>query len=134
MTLQVGSILEGTVVNITNFGAFVDVEGKTGLVHISEISNTYVKNIRDYVKENDKVKVKVIGVDEKGKISLSMKQANPAKRSHRPIEVDWGANKNKESSLSFEDMMSKYLKESEERIQDLKKSQDSKRSGGYSRR
>ena len=134
MTLQVGSILEGTVVNITNFGAFIDISGKTGLVHISEISDTYVKNIRDYIKENEKVKVKVIGVDEKGKISLSIKQANPAKRSNRPIEIDWNSSKRKSPSVSFEDMMSKYLKESEEKILDLKKSQESKRSGGYSRR
>ena len=49
MTLKAGSILEGTVVNITNFGAFVEVEGKTGLVHISEVSDTYVKNIREII-------------------------------------------------------------------------------------
>ena len=51
MTLKAGNILEGTVVNITSFGAFVEVEGKTGLVHISEVSDNYVKNIRDYLKE-----------------------------------------------------------------------------------
>lgn len=79
MTLKSGNILEGTVVNITNFGAFVEVDGKTGLVHISEVSDSYVKDIKDYLKENDKVKVKVISVDEKGKISLSIKQAEPQK-------------------------------------------------------
>ncbi len=75
MTLNAGSILEGTVVNITNFGAFVEIEGKTGLVHISEVSDSYVKDIREYLKEQDKVKVKVISIDDKGKISLSIKQA-----------------------------------------------------------
>ncbi len=75
MTLNAGSILEGTVVNITNFGAFVEIEGKTGLVHISEVSDNYVKDIREYLKEQDKVKVKVISIDDKGKISLSIKQA-----------------------------------------------------------
>ena len=63
MTLKAGSILEGTWFNITSFGAFIEIDGKTGLVHISEVSDTYVKTIRDYLKEKDKVKVKVISVD-----------------------------------------------------------------------
>lgn len=70
MTLMAGNILEGRIINITNFGAFVEVEGKTGLVHISEVADTYVKDIREHLKEDDKVKVKVISVDDKGKISL----------------------------------------------------------------
>ena len=65
-----GNILEGRIINITNFGAFVEVEGKTGLVHISEVADTYVKDIREHLKEDDKVKVKVISVDDKGKISF----------------------------------------------------------------
>lgn len=135
MTLQVGNILEGTVVNITNFGAFVEVSGKTGLVHISEISETYVKDIRKHLKEQDKVKVKVIGIDENGKISLSIRQATPpAKRTSKPAEIDWDYEKKKASGLSFEDRLAKFLKESEERFQDIKKNQESKRSGGYSRK
>lgn len=134
MTLQVGNILEGTVVNITNFGAFVEISGKTGLVHISEISESYVKDIRKHLKEQDKVKVKVIGIDESGKISLSIRQANPAKKSSKPAEIDWDYERKKASSLSFEDRITKFLKESEERFQDIKKNQESKRSGGYSRK
>lgn len=130
MTLQAGSILEGTVVNITNFGAFVEVEGKTGLVHISEVSDTFVKDIRDHLKEKDKVKVKVISVDDNGKISLSIKQAMPIKRTIKPVEIDWNTEKSKSNSNNFEDRMSKFLKESEERSQDLKKHQDS-RGRGY---
>lgn len=128
MTLQTGSILEGTVVNITNFGAFVEVDGKTGLVHISEVADTFVKNIRDHLKEQDKVKVKVISVDDNGKISLSIKQAMPQKKSVRPVEVDWNSEKNKGNG-NFEDRLSKFLKDSEERFQDLKKHQDSKGRG-----
>ncbi|GLC29943.1 S1 domain-containing RNA-binding protein [Clostridium omnivorum] len=128
MTLQTGSILEGTVVNITNFGAFVEVDGKTGLVHISEVADTFVKNIRDHLKEQDKVKVKVISVDDNGKISLSIKQAMPQKKSVRPVEVDWSSEKNKGNG-NFEDRLSKFLKDSEERFQDLKKHQDSKGRG-----
>jgi S1 RNA binding domain protein len=132
MTLQTGSILEGTVVNITNFGAFVEVDGKTGLVHISEVSDTFVKNIRDYLKEKDKVKVKVISVDDNGKISLSIKQASPPKKSVRPIEIDWNQEKGKVNTASFEDRISKFLKEAEEKSQELKKHQDS-RNRGYKR-
>ena len=63
MTLEAGNILEGTVVNITNFGAFVELEGgKTGLVHISEVADSFVKDIRQHLKEQDKVKVKVISI------------------------------------------------------------------------
>ena len=137
MTLKEGNILEGTVVNITNFGAFVElVGGKTGLVHISEVSNTFVKDIRNFLKEKDKVKVKVISIEKDGKVSLSIKQAqeNIVKRSIRPVEIDWNADRSKSLGLSFEDRVSKFMKDSEERYQDLKKNQDSKRGGGYSRR
>lgn len=135
MTLKAGSIIEGKVVNITNFGAFVEVEGKTGLVHISEVSDVFVKDVRDHLKEDDIVKVKVISVDDNGKMSLSIKQANPPKKSCKPAEIDWQKEKAKSSSaVSFEDRMSKFLKDSEERFQDLKKHQDGGRSKGYSRK
>jgi S1 RNA binding domain protein len=133
MTLKAGNIIEGTVINITNFGAFVDVEGKTGLVHISEVADTFVKDIRQHIKEQDKVKVKVISVDENGKISLSIKQAMIQKKSVKPVEIDWATEKGKHNGANFEDIMSKFLKDSEERMQDVKKNQESK-SRGYSRR
>lgn len=137
MALETGSILEGKVVNITNFGAFVEVEGETGLVHISEVAESFVKDIREHLKEEDIVKVKVLGTDEKGKISLSIKQAMPPrKKSARPAEVDWskkentGYNKNRNMKSSkpktenFEDIMSRFLKDSEERLQDVRKNQE----------
>ena len=126
MTLMAGSIIEGTIVNITNFGAFVEIDGKTGLVHISEVSDTYVKNIRDHLKEKDKVRVKVISIDDNGKISLSIKQAIPDKKTIRPSEIDWSKEKGKPVQGNFEDRLTKFLKDSEERFQDLKKHQDSK--------
>lgn len=127
MTLEAGNILEGKVINITNFGAFVEVGGKTGLVHISEVADSYVKDIREYLKEQDVVKVKVLSVDDNGKMSLSIKQAMPPKRkSAKPIEIDWISEKRKTSSNNFEDIMSKFLKDSEERLQDVKKHQDVK--------
>lgn len=133
MTLKLGSILEGTVVNITKFGAFIEVEGKTGLVHISEVADTYVKDIREHLKEQDKVKVKVIAVDDSGRLSLSIKQAMVTKKSSKPAEVDWAKEKTKASSANFEDAISKFLKDSEERFQDLKKHQNVK-GNKYSRK
>ncbi|MGE5652810.1 MAG: S1 RNA-binding domain-containing protein, partial [Bacillota bacterium] len=79
MSLEVGSIVEGVVSGITHFGAFVTLPtGETGLVHISEIADTYVKEIGQFIKENDKVAVKVLSIDGK-KIGLSIRQANPAR-------------------------------------------------------
>ena len=76
MQLETGSILEGKVTGITKFGAFVELPGgRTGMVHISEIAATYVKEIRDFVTENQMVKVKILNIGEDGKISLSMKRA-----------------------------------------------------------
>lgn len=128
MTLAAGNILEGTVVNITNFGAFVEVDGKTGLVHISEVADSFVKDIRQHLNEQDKVKVKVISIDDNGKISLSIKQANVQKKSFKPAEFDWGPDKssNKVGSVNFEDKISKFLKDSEEKMQDVKKHQEFK--------
>lgn len=124
MTLAAGKILEGTVVNITNFGAFVEIEGKTGLVHISEVADSFVKDIREHLSEQDKVKVKVISIDDNGKISLSIKQANVKKKSVKPVEFEWGTEKKKNSTANFEDIMSRFLKDSEERQQDYKKNQE----------
>ena len=71
MQLEVGAVLEGKVTGITKFGAFVELPGgKTGMVHISEIAPTFVKEIRDYVTENQMVKVKILSISEEGKVSL----------------------------------------------------------------
>ena len=68
MQLEVGAVLEGKVTGITKFGAFVELPGgKTGMVHISEIAPTFVKEIRDYVTENQMVKVKILNISEEGK-------------------------------------------------------------------
>ena len=124
MTLMAGNILEGTVVNITNFGAFVEIEGKTGLVHISEVADSFVKDIREHLNEQDKVKVKVISIDDNGKISLSIKQANVVRKSAKPAEIEWKQEKKKAAPANFEDIMSRFLKDSEERQQDFKKHQE----------
>ena len=77
MELTVGAVLEGKVKSITNFGAFVALpENKTGMVHISEVANAYVSDIRQHLTEGQDVKVVVIG-NENGKINLSIKRLEP---------------------------------------------------------
>lgn len=74
--VEVGEIYDGKITRVTNFGAFCEVlPGKEGLIHISEISNRYVSAVEDFVKVGDEVKVKVIGIDDLGRIQLSLKQA-----------------------------------------------------------
>jgi S1 RNA binding domain protein len=85
-----GALVEGTVSGITSFGAFVRIAPRIeGLVHISEIAHEYVANVENYVQLNQVVKVKVLGLNKKGKYDLSMKQANPAPApSARPEHSD----------------------------------------------
>lgn len=128
MTLQVGNIVDGTVSGITKFGAFIKLpDGSTGLVHISEIADFYVADIKDQLKENDRVRVKVLSIGDDGKIRLSIKKAK------QPENVSMN-NQNKEQALSFEDRLAQFLKDSEERLNDLKQNQEAKQRGGYSRR
>lgn len=134
MLVEVGKLVEGKVTSITKFGAFIQLPGgKTGLVHISEIAEEYVKDIKDHIRENQNVKVKVLSVDDNGKISLSIKKAQdpkPQTRSARPVEIDWG--RDSMEKLSFEERLARFMKDSDEKMQDLKRSIESKRgSGGY---
>ena len=83
MAIEVGSIVEGVVTGITNFGAFVELpEKKVGLVHISEVADEYVRDVHDFLEENQKIKVKVLSIDEKGKIGLSIKALEDKKAPH----------------------------------------------------
>lgn len=126
MPVLVGNVVEGIVTGITNFGAFVKLpEGETGLVHISEISDDYVNKVGDYLKKDQKVKVKVLSISNEGKISLSIRQAKPKRSNNKPIEIDWGKIDDKQRHMSFEDKLSKFMKESGEK-QDQLKSRESK--------
>jgi S1 RNA binding domain protein len=117
MSLAVGQIVEGKVTGITNFGAFVELpNGQTGLVHISEVAAEYVKDVNHFLKQGDLVKVKVLALD-KGKIGLSIRQTQP-----RP-------ERSRQNSMSFEDKLAKFIKDSDERQSDLRRSTDSKRGG-----
>ncbi|MBD1383182.1 S1 domain-containing RNA-binding protein [Metabacillus arenae] len=126
MSIEVGSKLQGKVTGITNFGAFVELPGgSTGLVHISEVADNYVKDINEHLKVGDSVEVKVINVEKDGKIGLSIKKA---KDRPRPPRNEY---RNKES---FEQKMNKFLKDSEDRLSSLKRNTESKRGGRGARR
>lgn len=144
MALEPGQIVTGKVTGISPFGAFVSLgDGKTGLVHISEVALTYVKNVSDFLKENDEVKVKVVSIDQGGKISLSIKQALLEERKNNPPapqpkiprteRVDW-SKKADTQPTSFEDMISRFKQASDEKMQDLKRGLESKRGSGSYRR
>jgi S1 RNA binding domain protein len=133
MLVEVGKIVDGKVSGITNFGAFVQLSnGQTGLVHISEVAEEYVKDIKVHLKENQTVKVKIISVDDNGRISLSIKKAQETQKSSakstRPEEIDW--EQQNASKGSFEELLAKFMKDSDERMHDIKKSFESKRGGG----
>ena len=134
MELTVGQIVEGKITGITNFGVFADIgDGKSGMVHISEVARTYVNDINEFVKIGDVVKMKVLNIGEDGKISLSIKRAlEPEKaaskerrerRSYSQPKIDgsypWMPKK--EEPQSFEEMMNRFKQTSDEKFSDLKR-------------
>ncbi len=124
MTFAVGDVLEGVVTGITGFGAFVKLEdGTTGLVHISEVADTYVKEIGDFLKIGDAVKVKVLSVGDNKKIALSIKQAQP-KPKPQPAESRSATPK---KNNSFEDKLAEFMKDSNEKLIALKRHQEGRR-------
>ncbi len=140
MAVEVGEIIEGKITGIKKFGAFVTLpEGQTGMVHISEVSASYVENLSDILTEGQEVKVKVLSTDD-GKIALSIKraQATPPKRSTQRSDTGkvWQpkAHSQPQSEMTFEEKMSQFKSRSEEKISDLRKVTEARRGGGYSRR
>lgn len=154
MQIEEGAIITGKVSGLTDFGAFVEIEGgKTGMIHISEVSTTYVNNIRDFLSVGQEVRAVVVSVSPEGKISLSskklMQMENPQgqsgeQRSPRPRRTEkrsappvWNGVKSTAPApgerQSFEDMMARFKQVSDEKMTDLKHANESKR-GGFSRR
>lgn len=154
MQPEIGAIVEGKVTGITTFGAFVELpDGKVGLIHISEVSTDYVREIKDYLQVGQMVKTKVLGLTSRNEISLSIKKlqpANPNGNSGRPFnrgKFDGNPNAGsgkpggferrgaarKSSGNSFEDMLSSFKHASEEKISGLKRVKDSRRGGGSRR-
>lgn len=131
MALAVGQIVDGTVSNLTKFGAFVNLpEDKSGLVHISEVSDSYVESVSDFLKKGQKVKVKILSLDDRGKIALSIKQVES--KSVKPAEIKF--TKRHDEDVSFEDKLSRFLKDSNEKMEAARSRENSKMSGSRSRR
>ena len=143
MQIEVGAILEGRVTSITKFGAFVELpENKTGMIHISEISTGFVKEISDHLKEDQIVRVKVIQIDQNGRINLSIKrlleqeqpQQRPARRpAPRRGNVGWQP-KQVVQPVTFEEMMTKFKADSDDKISALRRNVESRRGSGGKRR
>lgn len=148
MELTVGAILEGKVKSITNFGAFIALpENKTGLVHISEVANTYVSDIRTFLTEGQDVKVMVISLDN-GKVNLSMKRLEPkpqrdnnrpnfrANNNGAPANREGGAPRQsrpaapatppapKTADQLFEERLKQFMTESDSKLSSLKQYSD----------
>ena len=162
MSIEVGNILPGKVTGITNFGAFVDLGNrKTGLVHISEVSNSYIKDIKDVLTVGDEVQVKVMEISGDGKVSLSIRRASadfseetveekPRFQKSAPRNQEGHGSKKPYSAKSapsfekkspsqakvndFDAMMSSFLKDSEDRLTSLKRNTEGKRGGRGGRR
>ncbi len=181
MPVELGQVVDGIVTGITDFGAFIQLpDGKTGLCHISEIADEYVKSVKDYLKDKQTVKVKVIEINGKGKVSLSIRkanensekkaedskkmsssngirQSNPAQSSRpssstsrppstsRPSRPSSTSRPSRPSSTSrptrtskpgggFEDMLTDYLKDSDEKLKDFKKNINKRRGNGFNRK
>ena len=136
MDLTVGNIYEGKVTGITGFGAFVQLApGKSGMVHISEVANTFVDDIKKHLKEGDTVKVKLIGIDQNGRINLSIKKALPPPerpqaaprpaKSTAPESVSVGNTVLEKSPDSiFEDKLRMFMQRSESTMSDLRSQND----------
>ncbi|CAI8816835.1 S1 domain-containing RNA-binding protein [Priestia megaterium] len=144
MAVEVGSKVQGKVTGITNFGAFVELPGgQTGLVHISEVADSYVKDINDHLKVGQEIEVKVVN-EKDGKIGLSIKKAidkperSSSSYSQRPPRQarnnDNRSKSNFQPKENFEQKMARFLKDSEDNLSTLKRSTESKRGGRGGRR
>lgn len=140
MEFGVGSIVEGKVSGITKFGAFVTLpEGKSGLVHISEIAYSYVNDVHDHLSEGERVKVKVIGIDDAGRINLSIKKAMepPPRPVSRPASRPQNSGRERSFSAAakepatFEDRLKQFMAASDSKLSELRSAERrSSRRGG----
>ena len=143
MSVEVGSKVQGKITGITNFGAFVELPGgSTGLVHISEVADSYVKDVNDHFKVGDLIEVKVLS-EKDGKIALSIKKAidRPegktstfSQRPPRQRRDDSRSKGNFKPKETFEDKMARFLKTSEETLSTLKRNTGAKQGGRGGRR
>lgn len=132
MAIEIGAKLPGKVSGITKFGAFVDLEdGTKGLVHISEISKDYVKDINDILSIGDVVNVKVMSIGDDGRIGLSIRQYDDSKPKTKDRRKQDSQRKKQQD---LDSLINNFLKDSDSRLSSLKRNLDGKRGGRGGRR
>ncbi len=125
MGLEVGAICSGKITSIMKYGAFVALEdGSSGMVHISEISHTFVNDINEHLQAGQQVKVKVIAIDEKGRLSLSIRKAEPAPARPAQSFSRTPPAPVKQTELSFEDKLKQFMQDSDSKISGIKQYSD----------
>ena len=138
MQLKIGEVLDGKVSSITKFGAFVELPaGKTGMIHISEVAASFVKDINDHLKVGQEVKVKLINIDDNGRVSLSIKQLQLEERARRRKAEEEAEAKTaggvgewtprKREFANFDEMMNRFKQDSEEKMSAIRRQTDGKR-------
>lgn len=138
MAVHAGDIVKGVVTGVANFGCFITLEdGTSGLCHISEVSNDFVKNVSDYVQKDQEVTVKVLEVTGE-KVALSIKALQPVKPKTEPLrerrEQPRRSRRDDAENQTFEEKMAKYLKEANERIQSINQRNSRRRKSSKPRR
>ena len=140
MAIEIGSLQEGKVTGIMNFGAFVSLPGgKSGLVHISEIANTFVKDVHDHLQVGQTVTVKILDINDQGKINLSIKRALEEKAEaektaevqqravpSRPKVPEMGEVAPPSGDLSFEEKLKKFMQASDSKNADKRRNTERK--------
>ena len=153
MSIEIGNTVEGTIVKLADYGVIVRLQGgKTGLIHISEIADTFVRDVKDYFKEQDRVRVKVLSLNNKGRYELSTRHVEqpviepppphkPKKHIERPTEVinlgpepEWGHSRDISETQHFEDRLNHFMKDSQDRLLDLKRNIEAKRGSSSKKR
>ena len=148
MSIDIGTTVEGTIVKLAEYGAIVRLQGgKTGLIHISEIADTFVRDVKEHFKEHDRVRVKILSINNKGRYELSTKnieqpeqeapreKKKPAER--EPEIINLGPDGGDEfqhghAHVGFEDRLQRYMKDSQDRLLDIKRNIEGRR--GFKRR
>lgn len=142
---EIGSIVECRVVDIVPFGAFVKIKGGgNGLIHISQISEKFVRDVRDFLSVGDDVVAKVAQIDQKGRVQLSMREVKPEELDamQKTMMEAAAAREKKERPQeraepreeSFEAKMKNFMRQSEDRLVDIKRHNESKLGGGQRRK
>jgi len=128
LPIEIGSEIEGKVTGITNFGAFVELpDKKVGSVHISQVADTYVTDVSKHLKIGDIIKVRVLGMAKEGKYDLSIKQVGKPSWQQKPRKPR--EEEGRPAPGSFEDKITQFLKQSEEKLQDWKRNLEVKQTG-----